>query len=242
MPLGALGRPERRRRRGGRRPRRPATECPPAELGDDGRLLNAGEAIGEIVGRNGLSPFEGYYANPEADAERGRDGWYWTGDLGYRDDDGTFYFAGRTADWLRVDGENFAAGPVERILGRFPGVAAVVVYGVPDPRTGDQVMAALELDAGVAFDPAAFAAFLADAARPGHQVGAALRAHRRRHPGHRHRQGRPQAAARASAGTTGDPVWWRPETGDAVPSGSPTTTSPSCARAFAEAGREGMLA
>ena len=116
----------------------------PRRFDGDRRLLNAGDAIGEIVGRDGLSSFEGYYANPEADAERGRDGWYWTGDLGYRDEDGTFFFAGRTADWLRVDGENFAAGPVERVLGRFPGVAAVVVYAVPDPRTGDQVMAALE--------------------------------------------------------------------------------------------------
>ena len=60
--------------------------------------------------------FEGYYNNPEADAERTRNGWYWSGDLGYRDDDGVFYFAGRTGDWLRVDGENFAAAPVERIL------------------------------------------------------------------------------------------------------------------------------
>ena len=39
--------------------------------------------------------FEGYYRNPEADAERPRDGWYWSGDLGYRDEDGWFYFAGR---------------------------------------------------------------------------------------------------------------------------------------------------
>ena len=123
-------------------------ECPRARFGEGRALLNPEEAIGEIVGRDGLSSFEGYYANPEATAERGRDGWYWTGDLGYRDDEGTFYFAGRTADWLRVDGENFAAGPVERILGRFPGVAAVVVYAVPDPRTGDQVMAALELRRG----------------------------------------------------------------------------------------------
>jgi len=135
-------------------------ECPPARFGPDRRLLNPAEATGEIVGRNGLSSFEGYYNNPEAEAERTRDGWYWTGDLGYRDEDGIFYFAGRTADWLRVDGENFAAGPVERILGRFPGVAAVVVYAVPDPRTADQAMAAVEMDAGVDFDPVAFAAFL----------------------------------------------------------------------------------
>ena len=105
------------------------------------------------MGRDGLSSFEGYYANPEATAERGRDGWYWTGDLGYRDEDGTFCFAGRTADWLRVDGENFAAGPVEQVLARVPGVGAVVVYAVPDPRTGDQVMAAIELEPGADVRP-----------------------------------------------------------------------------------------
>src|SRR5207302_6641198 len=66
----------------------------------------------------GAAGFEGYYNNPEADAERVRNGWYWTGDLGYRDEDGFFYFAGRSSDWLRVDSENFAAAPVERILFR----------------------------------------------------------------------------------------------------------------------------
>jgi fatty-acyl-CoA synthase len=135
-------------------------ECPPMEFGPDRRLLNPTEAIGEIVRRDGLPSFEGYYANDEADRERGRNGWYWTGDLAYRDADGTFYFAGRSSDWLRVDGENFAAGPIESILGRFDGVASVVVYGVPDPHTGDQVMAALELDVGATFDPDAFGAFL----------------------------------------------------------------------------------
>ncbi|HUO48398.1 MAG TPA: hypothetical protein VMU09_06155, partial [Acidimicrobiales bacterium] len=96
----------------------------------------------------------------EADAQRMRDGMYWTGDLGYRDADGYFYFAGRADDWLRVDGENFAAAPVERVLGRFSGAVSVAVYPVPDPRTGDQVMAALELVPGTGFDPGAFAEFL----------------------------------------------------------------------------------
>ena len=71
--------------------------------------LNAEEAIGEIVNPDGGGGFEGYYNNPEANAERMRDGVYWTGDLGYRDEHGFFYFAGRNSDWLRVDGENFAA-------------------------------------------------------------------------------------------------------------------------------------
>ena len=160
MPKGALGRPAEGTDVAVIDPDT-GLECPRAELGPDGQLLNASEAVGEIVGRSGGAPFEGYYANEAADAERTRDGWCWTGDLGYVDRDGTFWFAGRTADWMRVDGENFAAGPVEAILGRFPGVRSVVVYGVPDPRTGDQVMASLELDDGVSFDPEGFASFLA---------------------------------------------------------------------------------
>jgi fatty-acyl-CoA synthase len=58
-----------------------------------------------------------------------------------------------------VDSENFAAAPLEQILGRFPGVTAAAVYSVPDPVTGDQVMAALEIPGGK-FDAGAFASFL----------------------------------------------------------------------------------
>jgi fatty-acyl-CoA synthase len=136
-------------------------ELPRAVFDDQGRLTNAAGAIGELVGRQARGNFEGYYNNPEAEAERTRNGWYWSGDLAYRDEDGVFYFAGRTGDWLRVDSENFAAAPVERILGRFPGARGVAVYAVPDSRTGDQVMAALEIEAGTTFDPDAFTSFLA---------------------------------------------------------------------------------
>jgi len=136
-------------------------ELPRAVFDDHGRLTNAAEAIGELVGRRARANFEGYYNNPEADADRTRNGWYWSGDLAYRDQEGIFYFAGRTADWLRVDSENFAAAPIERIIGRWPGVRGVAVYAVPDPDTGDQVMAALEIKAGSEFDPDSFTAFLA---------------------------------------------------------------------------------
>jgi fatty-acyl-CoA synthase len=117
-------------------------ECARAVFDTAGRLCNSSDAIGEIVSRSGAPGFEGYYNNATGDAERVRDGWYWTGDLGYRDEAGYFYFAGRGGDWLRVDSENFAAAPVERILERHPDVAAAAVYAVPDPRTGGQVMAA----------------------------------------------------------------------------------------------------
>ena len=141
----------------------PATEeeCPRAQFDVDGKLLNANEAIGELVGLNALDRFEGYYNNDEATSERTRSGWYWSGDLAYRDESGVFYFAGRNADWIRVDGENFAAAPVERVIQRYPGVAGVAVFGVPDDRTlDDQVMAVVELDVGTDFDPAGFDAFL----------------------------------------------------------------------------------
>ncbi|HYV60157.1 MAG TPA: AMP-binding protein [Acidimicrobiia bacterium] len=136
-------------------------ECTAALFDEHGRLLNGDEAIGELVRRDRGARFEGYYNNEEATAERVRDGWYWSGDLAYRDADGWFYFAGRSADRLRVDSENFAAAPIEGILSRLPGVVMVAVYPVPDARTGDQVMAALELGPGAEFDADAFAEFLA---------------------------------------------------------------------------------
>lgn len=134
-------------------------ECPRARFDDRGRLLNGEEAIGEIVNTDGARLFEGYWKNPEAEARRLRHGWSWSGDLAYRDEAGFFYFAGRTGDWLRVDGENLAAAPIERLLLRYPGFSGVAVVATPDPAVGDQVLAVVEL-AGAAFDPDEFAAFL----------------------------------------------------------------------------------
>ncbi|MGW7313362.1 AMP-binding protein [Streptomyces sp. NPDC054854] len=135
-------------------------ECPPALLDADGRLLNGEEAIGELVNR-GRGHFEGYWRNPDAEADRTRDGWYWSGDLFFRDPRGFLYFAGRTDDRLRVDSENLAAAMIENILARWDAAAAVAVYAVPDEAAGDQVMAALALRGGETFDPDAFARFLA---------------------------------------------------------------------------------
>jgi len=133
-------------------------ECPRARFDEHGGLLNADEAIGEIVGLQAAAAFEGYYKNPEAEEQRVAGTAYCTGDLGYQDEDGWFWFAGRGADWLRVDSENFAAGPVETILGRWGPAVMAAVFPVPDARTGDQVMAALEMTGP--FDPAAFGSFL----------------------------------------------------------------------------------
>ncbi|WP_395360761.1 AMP-binding protein [Streptomyces sp. YH02] len=192
--------------------------CPPARFSPAGRLLNASEAVGELVNR-GRSAFEGYWRNPEADAARlgrGRPqaegsggGCFWTGDLFYRDAEGYLYFAGRTDDRLRVDSENLAAAMIEHILARWDRAAGVAVYAIPDPVAGDQVMAALALREGAVFDPAEFATFLAAQqdlgtkmpprfvrVMPELPLTATNKIHR--------------AALRRASFLCADPVWWRP--------------------------------
>lgn len=137
------------------------TECPVAEFDEHGALVNAAVAVGELVNTDGSGLFRGYYNDSDATDERMRHGMYWSGDLAYRDADGFIYLAGRTADWMRVDGENLATAPIERILLRLPAINRVAVYPVPDELVGDQVMAALVLQDGADLTPEAFQEFLA---------------------------------------------------------------------------------
>ena len=136
-------------------------ECVIAQFDEHGALTNFGEAVGELVNTQGAGPFAGYYNDPAATAERMRHGMYWSGDLAYRDADGWIYLAGRTADWMRVDGENLAAAPIERILERLPQVSQVAVYAVPDEQVGDQVMAAFVIHSGTRLEPTDLEEFLA---------------------------------------------------------------------------------
>jgi fatty-acyl-CoA synthase len=186
-------------------------QCAPARFDSEGRLLNAGEAIGEIVNRSGRGKFEGYYHREDAEQERLRRGWYWTGDLGYVDEGGFFYFAGRNGDWLRVDSENFSAGPVEAVLSRNPDLAVVAVYPVPDTVSGagDQVMIAVEMAPGATFDPDAFAQWLEDQPDLGPKwIPRYVRVS----------DSLPQTATgkvtkvglREEAWASDEPVWWRP--------------------------------
>ena len=117
---------------------------------------------GELVNVSDAGRFEGYYNDPDAEAERMRGGVYHSGDLAYRDENGYAYFAGRLGDWMRVDGENLGSAPIERVLLRHPDVVEVAVYGIPAPDVGDQVMAALVLTQGSEFDAEKFRAFLAE--------------------------------------------------------------------------------
>lgn len=182
--------------------------CPPAAFDENGRMTNSGEAIGELVNTRDTGLFAGYYNDPEADADRIRDGMYWSGDLVYRDERDNCYFIGRTGEWLRVDGENLGAAPIERVLLRHPLIAEAAVYPVPDQRVGDQVMAALVLRGEREFDPEEFATFLAEQGELGpQQVPRFVRVTSRL----------PRTATykvlkrtlTAQRWRTQDPVWWR---------------------------------
>jgi fatty-acyl-CoA synthase len=136
------------------------TECPVARLDERGVILNPEEAIGEIVNTAGIGKFEGYYENEAATRERTRGGMYWSGDFGYKDAAGYLYFTGRALDWIRVDGENFLAKPIEDALARHPAIYLAAVYGVPDVAAGDRVMATIMTAEGTPLDPAELQRFL----------------------------------------------------------------------------------
>ncbi len=132
------------------RPRRSARR---REFDDDGPAAQPRRVHRRDRQQDGRAGFEGYYKNDEA--ERGSAcATAGTGPAtsATATSDGWFYFAGRDFEWLRVDGENFAAAPIERILARYPDVVLAAVYAVPDAEVGDQVMAALSSRPGTAFD------------------------------------------------------------------------------------------
>jgi 2-furoate---CoA ligase len=85
--------------------------------------------------------FAGYWNRPDADAKALRDGWYFTGDMGWLDGEGELHVAGRVDDMIISGGENIHPVEVEDVLARHPGVADVAVVGEPDPRWGERVVA-----------------------------------------------------------------------------------------------------
>ena len=104
--------------------------------------------VGEIVNTKSLGSFEGYYKNPEAEASRHAGGWYRSGDLARRDADGFLYFAGRTGDWARVDGENLALAPIEALITEHPCVVVAAVVAVRASDAGDRLVAVVETKPG----------------------------------------------------------------------------------------------
>jgi fatty-acyl-CoA synthase len=135
-------------------------ECPPARLDPDGKIANYEEAVGEISRVSAdTALFHGYFANPDANASKYRNGVYHSGDLGHvLEQDGKRYlfFDGRTDDWIRKDGENFSAAQVARLLQEHGDVVLAAAYGVPCAVSDELVMVALKLRPEARFDPQEF--------------------------------------------------------------------------------------
>ncbi len=102
-----------------------------------GNELPAGD-VGEVAVR-GANIMRGYWNKPEQTAEVLRDGWYYTGDLGFMDELGYVFLVDRSKDMIVSGGENIYSTEVEEILYQHPAVLEAAVFGVPDERWGEAV-------------------------------------------------------------------------------------------------------
>lgn len=116
---------------------------PDCRSGPD-EILPRGE-IGEVIAPMAcLDAFAGYWKRPDADARAIRGGWYFTGDLGYFDEDGELFLVGRVDDMIISGGENIHPEEVEDALDALPLVRQAAVIGMPDDRMGQKVVAFVE--------------------------------------------------------------------------------------------------
>jgi acyl-CoA synthetase (AMP-forming)/AMP-acid ligase II len=114
-------------------------------VGEDGHELSAGE-VGEIVGRGPIT-MSGYYGRPDLTAQALRDGWLYTGDLGYVDEDGFLYLVDRIKDMIDSGGIKVYPKDVEEIAACHPAVRDVAVFGIPHDKWGETPVAAVVLRA-----------------------------------------------------------------------------------------------
>lgn len=113
---------------------------------DDDRDVPDG-TLGEIVLR-GENILKGYYKNPDATEIAFRNGWFHTGDIGYRDADGFYYIIDRKSDMIIRGGENIYPREIDEVLYQHPDVAAAAAVGVPDDLYGEEVAAVIVLKDG----------------------------------------------------------------------------------------------
>jgi acyl-CoA synthetase (AMP-forming)/AMP-acid ligase II len=112
----------------------------------DGRDLPPGE-IGEIVGRGPIL-MQGYYKRPDLTAEAVRDGWLFTGDMGYADEAGFLHLVDRKKDMIDSGGVKVYPRDLEEIAARHPAVKDVAVFGIPHEKWGETPIAAVILKEG----------------------------------------------------------------------------------------------
>jgi len=130
---------------------------------DDNQPVGVGE-VGEIVvrGRPGRTLTLGYYRDPDATQAAFDGGWLHTGDLGYQDAKGNFFFFGRKKEVIKRAGENISAAEVEEALMGHPAVRDVAVVGIPDPVRDQSVKAFIVLHGEHQTDAAAIQAYCAE--------------------------------------------------------------------------------
>ncbi len=119
---------------------RGVTASPDRRVGP-GETVSPGEKGEIIAGLDSDEAFSGYWKRPDADARALRDGWYFTGDMGYLDAEGELFVSGRVDDMIITGGENVHPVEVEDVLARHPLVRDVAVVGEPDERWGQRVVA-----------------------------------------------------------------------------------------------------
>ena len=124
---------------------------------DADRLLPDGER-GEILIR-GHNVMKGYWNRPEANQETLRNGWFHTGDIGYRDADGCYFIVDRKKDMILRGGFNVYPREVEEVLYAHPAVAEAAVIGVPHESHGEEVKAVIALKPGQITNEAEIIAF-----------------------------------------------------------------------------------
>jgi acyl-CoA synthetase (AMP-forming)/AMP-acid ligase II len=107
---------------------------------DDGTMAESGE-VGEVVFRLGTITFNGYLKDDEATQAVVDGEFFHTGDLGYFDADGYFFFVDRKKDIVRRGGENISSVEIETVLRGAPGVGDAAIVGKPDPVLGERVVA-----------------------------------------------------------------------------------------------------
>ena len=117
--------------------------------------------LGEIVLR-GDNIFKAYFKNDEATTRAFANGWFHTGDIGYRDADGFFYIADRKTDMIIRGGENIYPREIDDLLYTHPAIAAAAVIGVPDKLYGEEVAAFVVLKGGVTVIEADLIAFCSE--------------------------------------------------------------------------------
>ena len=120
-------------------------------IGQDGKELEVGQ-IGEIIAR-GPQIMKGYFKDPKATAEKIKDGWYHTGDLGRLDEDGYLYIVGRADDMVISGGLNVYPSEVETVLLDHPKVQEAIAVGIPDAKRGQVIKAIVVLKPGEAATP-----------------------------------------------------------------------------------------